>query len=107
MLENRLIHKKQKCDIYILILSLEMELKALKEEFQHHQDKVDEYYALVQEASRQHQDDQSECHAHSGYLCDCLPPLIINILINSTRIPLSHLYRILMYLSYIFFRLSC
>ncbi|XP_050701934.1 alpha-2-macroglobulin receptor-associated protein-like [Eriocheir sinensis] len=37
----------------------EVELKALKEEFQHHQDKVDEYYALVQEKAQQHQDDQN------------------------------------------------
>lgn len=38
----------------------EVELKALKEEFQHHQDKVDEYYALVQEAAKKHHDDQNE-----------------------------------------------
>ncbi|KAG0723915.1 Alpha-2-macroglobulin receptor-associated protein [Chionoecetes opilio] len=37
----------------------EVELKALKEEFQHHQDKVDEYYALVQDKSQKHEDDEN------------------------------------------------
>ncbi|KAK8399795.1 hypothetical protein O3P69_003668 [Scylla paramamosain] len=38
----------------------EVELKALKEEFQHHQDKVDEYYALVRETAQKQQDDRNE-----------------------------------------------
>ena len=44
-----------------------MELKALKEEFQHHQDKVDEYYALVREAAQKQQDD----HSKSALTCVC------------------------------------
>lgn len=59
--------------LYNIIISSEVELKALKEEFQHHQDKVDEYYALVQEAAKKYQDDQSEFH--------CLPSSFISKLI--------------------------
>lgn len=32
-------------------LYLEIELRALKEEFQHHQEKIDEYFALIKSAT--------------------------------------------------------
>lgn len=56
------------------MISSEVELKALKEEFTHHQDKVDEYYALVQEAAQKHQDDQSE-------YCCCCRPLFVTVMV--------------------------
>ncbi|XP_069937740.1 alpha-2-macroglobulin receptor-associated protein-like [Cherax quadricarinatus] len=37
----------------------EPELKALKEEFQHHQDKIDDYYALINSASVKMESEQN------------------------------------------------
>lgn len=46
--------------IFFCLYITEAELKALKEEFQHHQDKVDQYYNLLNSASAKMENEQSK-----------------------------------------------
>lgn len=51
----------------LLLLFSAIELQALKEEFSHHQDKVDQYYALLDEVEAKPGDDLSEYQSRHNY----------------------------------------